>query len=73
MRPIDFPEYPNATETMAERAWRYGEAGLPHKKSQGTRAFADGSMLYFNRVYTARTLRHLLDRVDGEYPDWSAA
>lgn len=36
----------NATESMAEWAWRYGEAGVPHKDiSFGLMMFWDGSIM----------------------------
>lgn len=69
MSPIDYPEHINATETLAELAWRYGDLGKPAVVS-GWRfvGFADGSLLSDGIVYTARDLRYLLDRIDRKYP-----
>lgn len=38
----------NTTESMAEWAWRYGEAGLPHRyltRNGGLLMFEDGSIM----------------------------
>jgi len=44
--------FPNSTETMAERAWRYGIDAEPHQFEFGVLleswVSADGSRLYWN-------------------------
>lgn len=46
--------YPNTTETMAERAWRYGEQGVPHWRWGGYQWFIDGSALAPGQVVETR-------------------
>jgi hypothetical protein len=60
------PLYPNATETLAERAWRYGETGLPHHSVGGYWLFADGSSLWRRWcVHTARSHRRVVEVTHG--------
>jgi hypothetical protein len=57
--------YPNSTETMAERAWRYGEQGVPHSsKGGGFLWFADDSAMGHWEVETRRSVQAVRDRVD---------
>lgn len=55
--------YPNSTETMAERAWRYGEGAFPYRPSNGVTWFGDGSSMTKWGVDTARGQRHILAQV----------
>lgn len=41
-----------ATETMAERAWRYGESGVTHWKAGYLTLFADSSIMRPDGVTT---------------------
>lgn len=72
------------TETMAERAWRYGESAFVYHRVGGVSWFDDGSCLTRWGVDTARGARHTLDGVwartgmdlNVSHPDavdWSAA
>ena len=56
--------YPNSTETMAERAWRYGEQGVPHRPDSGYCYFPDGSRLGRWAVDTPHSLRRVYDVMD---------
>ncbi len=48
----------NTTESMAERAWRYGEAELPHRDlGNGFLLFDDGSAMGDEDVDTAISWR----------------
>lgn len=60
------------TETIAERAWRYGESAFIYRRQAGVTWFADGSSLSRWDVDTPRGVRHVLDIAFPE-PDWSAA
>lgn len=51
----------NATESMAELAWRYGEAGVPHRDiGAGFPRFDDGSVMGEMDVDTAISWRQAL-------------
>lgn len=58
------PPHPNATESMAERAWRYGEQGVPHWAGGGYLWFIDGSAMSHWQIESRRSLHALRDRVD---------
>lgn len=50
----------NTTESMAEWAWRYGEAGIRHRDfCFGILMFDDGSIMDFGCVYNAISWRFM--------------
>lgn len=52
----------NTTESMAEWAWRYGEAGLPHRDlGDGFLLFDDDSAMGNQDIDTAISLRQAAD------------
>lgn len=59
--------WPNSTETMAERAWRYGETGFVCRKQNGIVWFSDGSCMARWYVDTDRGVRHKLEVIRALY------
>lgn len=56
--------YLNATETMAELAWRYGEEGVLHRRSGGLFCFPDRSCMDGDGPFDAREVRRYAESFD---------
>lgn len=54
--------YPNATESMAELAWRYGEEGVSHRRLGMLFYFPDRSCMDSDGPFDAREVRRIYER-----------
>ncbi|MDG4552859.1 MAG: hypothetical protein P9E24_01220 [Candidatus Competibacter sp.] len=59
----------NATESLAEWAWKYGEDAIPHRYVGGYWLYPDGSSLWRRWcVHTARSHRLIVEVTLGHAP-----